>query len=78
MTLPDAIRPVKMRWISAGVEYPTVSGALSVRAPASNAACITSARNSGSVRIASSALNSTSSVKVRANSTARTAAASTS
>ena len=45
----------------AGVVKPTVSGKLMVVAPASMAAWQTSARNSSSVRVASSGENSTSS-----------------
>ena len=57
---------------SSGCAYPTVSGMLIVVAPASTAMPRTSARNAGSERLASMALNSTSASGCwRASSTAR-------
>ena len=60
--------------ISSGVEYPTVSGRLIVVQPAEITASMTRQRKSGSLRVASSAENWTSSVYFRARCTAATAA----
>ncbi|MNV89456.1 hypothetical protein D3C71_1837480 [compost metagenome] len=58
--------PAITRWnmprISSGVVKPTVSGRLMVVAPAATATRATSIRKSSSVRVASSAENSTSSM----------------
>ena len=61
-----AIRALKISPISPGVLYPTVSGIFRVPAPADAATSQTSARKAGSVRIASSGLNSMSSNRVAA------------
>ena len=66
---------VKNSAISSGVEYPTVSGRLIVVAPASMTASTTRHRKSRSLRVASSAENSTSSVNERARTTDSVAAA---
>ena len=55
---------------SSGVEYPTVSGMLTTVAPAAMAASYTLQRKSTSVREASSAENSTSPQRLRAQATA--------
>jgi hypothetical protein len=60
--------------ISSGVEYPTVSGRLMVVAPASITDSTTRQRKSRSLRVASSAENSTSSVNERARATDSVAA----
>ena len=64
-------------WINApycsGTAQPTVSGKFTVVAPAATTAWLTSTKNSGSVREASSGENSTSSTKVFARLTPSTA-----
>ena len=57
-----AITWANMLRISSGVVKPTVSGRLMVVAPAAIATWVTSVRKSSSVRVASSAENSTSSM----------------
>ena len=70
-------RAMRSRY-SWGVVYPTVSGTLMTVAPARMAASITRTRKSGSVRVASSAENSTSSQSVFACRTAWSAISRTS
>jgi hypothetical protein len=64
---------MKKSRISSGTVYPTVSGRLMVVAPAAMAPSTTRQRKSRSLRVASSAENSTSSVNRRASFTALTA-----
>ena len=62
---------------SSGIPYPTVSGMLTVVAPAATTARETSIRYSTGVRPPSSAENSTSATYLRASATAAAASSST-